>query len=126
MNINKDMLKDTDQEEFILIKHDIPVDGEMSTHWDIRLPESGREWSLVGNPVDRDEIHGVARSEMTPVKEGTVRVGSIDTENTKIDSGSVQVIENPDSTSFVFGGDKLRGIWVTTKEDDRILVFKKH
>jgi hypothetical protein len=126
MKITEDMLKDIQSHDFILNKHDVMIDGEPKTHWDIRVPEASMEWMLVANPVDTHSVVGVEGKITNPRmvnQVGKVRIGSVDTEITRVDAGTVQIIDS----TYVFKGDHLRGAWTTEQEPNisRAKIFSK-
>jgi hypothetical protein len=110
MKITEDMLKDIKSQDFLLNKHDVMVDGEMQTHWDIRIPDNTSEWRMVGNPVESDQVIGIEATSdpRRTLDVGNVRIGAVDTEITRIDSGKVQIVES----TYIFDGDQLKGAWL--------------
>ena len=113
MKITEDMLKDTQSHDFILNRHDIMIDGKAKTHWDIRVPDASMEWRMVGNPVEKDSVIGIEGKMMGNGEAiGTVCIGSISTEVTRLDHGTVQIIES----TYIFKGEHLQGAWATKQE----------
>lgn len=118
MKITKDILKVTKSEGFIFNKHNVIIDGEPKTHWDIKLSTSCIEYRMVGNIMETDNIIGIGVKILDPRNNdvtGKVRIGSIDTTVERIDTGQLRVVED----TYIFTGDKLKGTW-TTKEDPNI------
>ncbi len=120
MKITESMLKNMQSHDFILNKHDIMIDGEAKTHWDIRVPGAAMEWKMVGNPIEKDSVIGIEGKMMgNGEATGAVRIGSVDTEVTRVDRGTVQIIDS----TYIFKGERLQGAW-TTKQEPNITKAK--
>jgi len=112
------------QHSFVLDRHEIFSDGKTMTHWDIRISNSDiDEWNLVRNPLQASKgneikaIHKKCRDPKWMAIEGRVKVGSLDTRVTRLDKGTVDILEySPEFSSFIFNGEDLKGLWVS-KDD---------
>ncbi len=122
VKITKDMLKDIKPRDFTLNQHDIVVDGEVKTHWDIRVEGRNSEWSLVDDPTTTESTMVIERK-LRPVPKG------IESNIVNIDSGLINIIDSEEGTTMIFGGEKLQGIWKMYKDDSCVIpksaIFKK-
>ena len=114
MNIIKDMLKDVTAKAFVLYQHDIEANGETKTHWDIRIQSDDNEYSLTSNPIDGNDILAI-KKRIRPIPE------SMPNKVTEVDHGNVNIIEENDKTTFVFGGQDLKGTWTGTRDNTCII-----
>lgn len=118
MKITKDILKATKSEGFIFNKHNVIIDGEPKTHWDIKLSNSCIEYRMVGNIIETDNVTGIEVKILDPRNNdvtGKVRIGSLDTVVERIDTGHLRVVED----TYIFTGNRLKGTW-TVQEDPNI------
>jgi len=114
MNIDKDMLKHIENGQFIFNKHDMYLEDEIKTHWDIRIAGEKTEWSLIDDPTKVDSVLAIERQlrpEPTSIPNTVVQV----------DEGAVNLLETHEGKTVVFGGKDLHGTWIIVQDDECII-----